>query len=90
MTPRVVAAVALLATSARADCDSSMKSLCGAVMGGEAACTTCCGTHASELRAAGCYQSDFDGFCTKGLDPRYKKNITCGRLSYLPPSNVNP
>ena len=31
---------------------------------------------ASRARLEGCDVADITGFCTRGIDPRYKKNIT--------------
>jgi len=57
-------------------CDAAMAAACGDLQGGEATCHACAGTHAATIRSAGCAPSDIDGFCTRGIDPRYKRNIT--------------
>jgi sucrose-6-phosphate hydrolase SacC (GH32 family) len=57
-------------------CDAAMAAACGKVQGGAATCHTCAGTHAAPIQAAGCAPSDISGFCTRGMDPRYKKNVT--------------
>ena len=63
---------------AAADCDAALARFCGAERGGEATCTACARapTHAAALRVEGCAPADITGFCTRGIDPRYRKNIT--------------
>jgi hypothetical protein len=57
-------------------CDSTLAKLCGSVQGGGTACSTCAGQHAADLEKVNCTQPSIAGFCTRGINPLYRQNIT--------------
>eukprot|EP01047_Picozoa_sp_COSAG01_P022998 COSAG01_NODE_1384_length_10514_cov_17.435046_8_plen_209_part_00 len=75
------------------DCDSTLADVCGSVRGTGASCSACAGAHQDDLQKMKCTQQSIEGFCSAGINPIYKQNITVYHVnpeSYgLQPINMN-
>ena len=74
-------------------CDSTLAAVCPGQAGKASACSACAGQHAQNLSLVHCTEASIGAWCTPGINPLYKTNITVYHVnpaSYgLVPVNMN-